>query len=131
MRYYGLDLRVEVDRMGARRLWVLIKGLPDDSAVWRQDKPKWTQQDELLASVAEVVAAAEQRSTYWLQILAAGLGRVYSDMKPPREPPPPLLARFEHPDRPTPVPAPGEGATADRDLPPVMTEDIARAAGFL
>lgn len=35
----------------------LVVGLPEDSAVWRQDKPTWTLQDELLALNAEVVDA--------------------------------------------------------------------------
>lgn len=33
MRFYGLDLRVEVQRSSVRRLVALIQGLPGDSAL--------------------------------------------------------------------------------------------------
>lgn len=39
---------------GCRRLWVLVNGLPPESAVWRVDGQQWTNLHELLALNAEV-----------------------------------------------------------------------------
>jgi len=109
-------------------MWVLIKGLPEDAAVWRQDKPGWTQQDELLATIAELQAESERRIVYWLQVVAAGHGRIYKDLTP--EVPEPLLTRFDHPDRPKPPPAASSPAGTDDGLPPKLTPQLARAVGL-
>jgi hypothetical protein len=52
---YGIDLVAEYDTMSARRLWVLVQGLPENAAVWREDS--WTRQDEMLASLLELTDA--------------------------------------------------------------------------
>ena len=39
---------------GVRRLLALITGLPMDAAVWREERPQWTTDHELLATAAEV-----------------------------------------------------------------------------
>lgn len=100
--------------------------MPEDAAVWRPDKLGWTQQDELLATNAELVNEGIRMLAYWLQVVAAP---GYRNLTP--ELPPPFISRFEHPDRPTPAPAPGEGAIADRDLPPVLTPALARSVGLV
>lgn len=33
----------------------LVAGLPEDAAVWREVRPYWSQQEELLATMAEVM----------------------------------------------------------------------------
>lgn len=43
--------------MGCRRLWALVRGLPDDAVVWREEHEQaqqWTTQDELGALLIEV-----------------------------------------------------------------------------
>ena len=68
-----------------RRILALIQGLPIDSATWRQDKPGWTNQDELAARAVEGV-------NHWGFITARLLGAKK----------PPLVERsLTHPDRPT------------------------------
>lgn len=37
-----------------RRILALITGLPMDAAVWREERPQWTSEHELLATIAEV-----------------------------------------------------------------------------
>lgn len=61
----------------------LVKGLPGDAAVWRQDKRHWSQTDELLATLIE-------QSDYWQRRLLMAWGAK-------RLPPPPQI---NHPDRP-------------------------------
>lgn len=48
-----MDLRVEVDRLGVRRLWALVNGLPRDAAVWREET-QWSWERELAAALIEV-----------------------------------------------------------------------------
>lgn len=83
-RYYRLDLRRELNATGVRRLLALIEGLPVDAAVWREDKPGWTQADELAALQIEM-------ADMWGRILAMCLGA-----KSGKLPKPPQLT---HPDR--------------------------------
>jgi hypothetical protein len=80
---------VYVKRTGCRRLLALIAGLPEDAAVWRQDKPGWSQQDELLATVAEAIDAWGRQI-----VLAVQCG----PLKRPQLPP--ALVDLQHPDRP-------------------------------
>ena len=40
---------------GVRRVLALVTGLPLEAAVWRQERPQWTTEHELLATVAEVI----------------------------------------------------------------------------
>lgn len=112
--------------MSARRLWVLIKGLPSDAALNRAVTHGWTQQDELLATNVEVLSEVGRALIYWLQVNAAGHGRVYKELDP--ELPAPFIERFEHPGRPS-----GEVVEADPEagLPPVLTPEIAREIGLI
>ncbi len=55
--HYGLDLRVELVRTGARRLYALMCGLPPHCALHRALDPtgwQWDTHAELLATIAEV-----------------------------------------------------------------------------
>jgi hypothetical protein len=58
---YDFDLVGEWETVTARRLWVLIQGLPNDSALWREEN-RWTQQDELLAELLEMTDIASRRT---------------------------------------------------------------------
>ena len=89
MRYYGLDLRAEAERAGLRRLWVLVKGLPADSALHRDEQPRWTIEHELLARNAELTSA-------WGRIVAMALGAKSQKL--------PKAHEVEHPDRAAPKP---------------------------
>lgn len=64
---------------------------------------------------------------YWLQVVAAGHGRIYKELEP--EFPPPLIERFEHPDRPE--PPPGDEPRTDDGLLPALTPEIAREIGLI
>lgn len=65
-RFYGLDLRDEVDRAGPRKLWVRICGLPPDAATWRHDR---------LPPAEEYAALAVERQDAWMRaLLDASLG---------------------------------------------------------
>ena len=58
MSAYGLDLRKSLwgeSPLGVRRLLSLMKGLPKDSALQRAAGNDWTQEDELLASIVDVL----------------------------------------------------------------------------
>ena len=79
-------------RSGVRRLSALVHGLPLDAVVWREERPKWTQEHELLALVTE--ALAPRLDLIWRQLIA-NAGKT-----PPQPPSQPL--RFDHPDRPRP-----------------------------
>lgn len=37
-----------------RRILALVHGLPMEAAVWREERPQWTTEHELLATAAEV-----------------------------------------------------------------------------
>lgn len=63
---YGLDLIAEWQTLSARRLWVLIKGLPTDAAVWREENI-WTLENELAASHLETTHAL-------FRVVLSGLG---------------------------------------------------------
>ncbi len=52
---YGFDLVDNFNTVGARRLWVLIQGLPESAALYREEA--WTRQDEFLASLLELTDA--------------------------------------------------------------------------
>lgn len=106
---------------------MLIKGLPEDSATWRDQRPGWTQQDELLAQHTEVLGDAVRVLVYWLQVVASPR---YGVEKP--QMPPPFVTRFEHPDRPRPIAStsPDDGASSDR-LPPKLTPELARQVGLI
>ena len=58
MSEYGLDLRESLwgsKPLGARRLLALVSGLPKDSALSRAAGGDWTQEDELLATIVDLV----------------------------------------------------------------------------
>lgn len=80
--YYRMDLRVEFAHIGCRRMWVLIEGLPLDSAVRRNGKT-WTTERELAARQIEQDASL-------LRIIAEALGVKFRSPAP--EP-------IRHPDR--------------------------------
>lgn len=63
-RYYRLDIRQPCNR-GARRMLVLLRGLPEDAAVWRDNI--WTLRDEVLAKTLEA-------TDYWGRNIAGALG---------------------------------------------------------
>jgi hypothetical protein len=58
-----------------------------EAAVWREDKPGWTQQDELIACLIETTATWGQHMVHALIAVHGG--------RPPRVKP----MRIEHPDR--------------------------------
>jgi hypothetical protein len=53
---YGFDLQVEFEQLTIRRLWVLVKGLPETAAIYREER--WTRQDEMFASLLELTDAS-------------------------------------------------------------------------
>ena len=60
---YGTDLRDVLwgpEPTGARRLLSLMRWLPKDGAVAQATDSSWTQQDELLATIVEIIAATNQ-----------------------------------------------------------------------
>jgi hypothetical protein len=57
---YGFDLVEEWETVSARRLWVLIEGLPADCAVWRDEV--WTREQEFLAGLIEMADIASWRT---------------------------------------------------------------------
>lgn len=73
-----------------RRLNALVNGLPLEAAAFREDKPSWTQRDELLATVIEVVDAWGRQTVSAVVSVQGGKVKL----------PEPL--RIEHPDRPKP-----------------------------
>jgi len=55
---YGLDLRESLwgpKPLGVRRLLSLVGGLPRTSALTRSVNDNWTQEDELLATVVDII----------------------------------------------------------------------------
>lgn len=80
-----------------RRILALVRGLPPDSATFRQDRPGWTQQDEWMAQLVESI-------DHWgaLQFFLA------PNRKKNAKPPPPQRL-FKHPDRPEPKGPSGGG----------------------
>lgn len=90
---------------GCRRLLALINGLPVEAAVWRQDKPSWNQDHELLASLIETIDR-------W--------GRIQTDLACGKKVQVPAPVRVTHPDRPEPAAPPK----------PKVTTDIAEIAAF-
>lgn len=79
----------------------MLGGLPAEAAVWREERPDWTQQDELLATCVEVV------DSWGRQLLSALVAVHGGSLKDPSEP-----LRIRHPDRPEPDP-PAPEATTD------------------
>lgn len=67
----------------------MIRGLPEEAATWRQDKPGWTREDEWSARVIESLE-------HWGPVLVMAM----SGAKASQLPSPSRL--FEHPDRPEP-----------------------------
>lgn len=55
MAEYGFDLVAEYETVGARRLWVMVSGLPESAALYREER--WTRQDEMLATLLELTDA--------------------------------------------------------------------------
>lgn len=72
----------------------MIEGLPAEAATWRQDRPGWTQSDELAAGHIELL-------DIWGRLLALAL---LNPKKFPRQLHKPL--RIQHPDRPGSTPPP-------------------------
>jgi hypothetical protein len=66
LRFYGLDLRREIETMGVRRLFALVQGLPLDAATWREERT-WTQRDELAALQVEL-------TDVWGRLIFSALG---------------------------------------------------------
>jgi hypothetical protein len=64
---YGFDLIAEWETVSARRLWVLIKGLPADSALWAGEEG-WTRRDEMVAVLLE-------RTDAWGRLIYMALGQ--------------------------------------------------------
>lgn len=87
-RYYGHDLRQLINTTGARRIWALVRGLPRDAALWREDVPGWTQAHELQAAQIEVTDA-------WLRAIWQVLYVQTFRKRPPNVRP----VRIEHEDR--------------------------------
>lgn len=65
MRFYGFDLPREGESVGVRRLVVMLKGLPPDAAIWRDQQKGWTQQDEWFASLLELT------DSWWRNLFTA------------------------------------------------------------
>jgi hypothetical protein len=89
-------------------LWVLVHGLPEDAATWRQDKSKWTNQDEWSAQILEGING-------WGAVHSAQLAALGGQKVEPPEP-----HRIEHPDRPA-LPEPAK---------PEITKDPGEIARF-
>ena len=53
---YGFDLQAEFEHVTMRRLWVLVKGLPESAALYREER--WTREDEMRATLLELTDAA-------------------------------------------------------------------------
>lgn len=68
-----------------------MTALPVEAAVWREERPAWTQQDELLATCAEVV------DSWGRQLLSALVAVHGGKLEGKAEP-----LRIRHPDRPEP-----------------------------
>jgi hypothetical protein len=81
--------------MPARRMLALIKGLPDDAAVWRPDRTGWSQQDELAAMQIELHDQATRALVYWLQVVVQSQAPRFRARLPD-----PMVGPIEHPDRP-------------------------------
>ncbi|NEA37795.1 hypothetical protein [Streptomyces sp. SID11385] len=106
LRHFGLDLldwhRDERSRLSSRRLALLIRHLPRDSATVRAtegEAAEWSVTDYLLAAVVDHLAAAN-----WMFSL------VNSD------------GESEQPDMPEPVPRPGQAGTT-AEAPASLTPD--------
>lgn len=95
-----MDLRRELATIGVRRLWVLISGLPPDSAFARHGRG-WTQSHEL-------AAVAIERQEHWGSMLVQMSGRALKDNA---KPPPGI--QITHPDRVTPEPVKKKPASVD------------------
>lgn len=83
-----------MERTGCRRLLALIRNLPQDCASARPEE-RWTQQDELLATIAEAVDASargivESTVTVWTgkQPKLGKPLRITHPGRPGSEPPP-------------------------------------------
>ncbi|MGW0823336.1 hypothetical protein [Streptomyces sp. NPDC002845] len=116
LRYYGTDLLDwHRDRLSSRRLSVLIKHLPRDSALNRElhgEAAEWAVTDHLLAAVVDHLAAAN-----WM------FASVNSDED------------ADPPEPPVPVPRPGDTAEEpeepeEPEVPPVTGPGAASAAGY-
>lgn len=107
--------------MGARRLWALIEGMPEDAAWRRPDVPGWTQQDELAAQQIELMDLIGRLLIYWMQVAAAPYYKGLEARMPP-----PFVTRYEHPDRPKP-----SAQDAGERLPPKLTAETARRLGLI
>ncbi|WP_256107214.1 hypothetical protein [Streptomyces sp. ODS05-4] len=102
LRHYGVDLLDwHRDRLSTRRLAVLIRHLPRDSALLSEtdgEAAEWNTGDYLLAAVVDHLAAAN-----WM------FASVHSDED------------AEPPERPVPVPRPGDGDRRGTPAPPEPT----------
>lgn len=75
--------------MGWRRLAALILGLPEDASLWREVRPTWTGEHELLALGVEY---NDRRLTELMAVIVKTMtGKELKLGKP---------LRLEHPDRP-------------------------------
>jgi hypothetical protein len=99
-RFYTLDLRAEVfgthtaQPTSARRLWVLVDGLPDDAATWAEDQLGWTKTDEWNALTIEAI-------NHWGALSYSAIFALGSRGKWPKKLPMPQRI-YTHPDRPDP-----------------------------
>lgn len=82
----------------------MFNGLPEEAATWREDRPGWSQQDELLATCAELIDAWGRQL---LSALVAVHGGSIGSLGEP--------LRIGHPDReePEPEPPPKRAVTTD------------------
>jgi hypothetical protein len=109
LRYYGIDLLDwHRDRLSARRLTVLVKQLPRDSALNRElhgEAADWSVTDHLLAAAVDHLAAAN-----WM------FASVNSE-------------EGDQPEPPAPVPRPSydESETGGEEIPAGETDETADA----
>lgn len=110
LREYKIDLRDATsgrNRIGLRRLMVLIKGLPPHSALTRSSTSgqEWTNVEELLATIIEVIdqgnslfyqSKAKKGSAKWRPVKIARPGRQTSSKQPRRAAP--YVRRSEKPE---------------------------------
>jgi len=99
--------------MGVRRMWALITGLPADSATWRGDAPKWTQQDELAASLVEMLDLTGRRLMAWTGVL------LVLSQKGGKLPVLPKPVEMDLPNRPTPQRAAEQTPDGAAPMPPL------------
>lgn len=98
--------------ISARRLWVLVNGLPlEEAATWadvRAQRPQWSTENELAARLIEATHHWGALTFHRLHGLSTGKWPKESDF-------PPVQQTIEHPDRPSAKGSKREKKPVERD----------------